>query len=143
VPYLLPLPHGFPRVTISHTDVHTTLAPSCGLPGVEVRVLLGNGYGLNLLKGRGYSTGNTVEAMIIRHHGDPADWEQAEDTPVRTNAGPGLQGWADGAWLTAALATLTALPPHSRSTSTTGRCDKHPQTCDTRPVTDPGCDYHA
>jgi hypothetical protein len=109
----LALPAGFPDVTTDGFNWHVALAPYCGLPGTEVRVLLDNGYGLNLLKGRGYSGENTVEAMIFRHHGNPDDWEPAEDTPVRTTSGPGLEGWADGAWLTEALAVLAALPPHT------------------------------
>jgi hypothetical protein len=112
-PVRLPLPAGFPAVDVPRAvDWHVALAPHCGLPGTEVRVLLANGYGLNLLMGRGYSGHSTVEAQIFRHHGSPDDWEPAEDTPVATDAGPGLQGWADGPWLAAALVTLAALPPH-------------------------------
>jgi hypothetical protein len=37
----------------------------------------------------------------------------------------------------------TIHPKREDDPAATGRCDKHPQTCDTRPATDPVCDYHA
>jgi hypothetical protein len=112
----LALPDDFPDVHTDGIATHVSRAPYGGLPGTQVRILLDNGYGLSLLKGRGYSGHSTVEAQIFTHHGDPDDWEPAGDTPVRTTSGPGLQGWADAAWLTEAITTLAALPPHTTVT---------------------------
>lgn len=105
----LPLPTGFPNVEVPRTiHWHLALAPYCGLPGTEVNVLLPNGYGLSLIHGRGHSTRRTVEAQVIRHHGDPLAVVPDASTPVVTGGGD-TKGWADAAWLAAALSTLAAL----------------------------------
>lgn len=106
----LALPDGFPAVEIpDDLDVSVHTAPYIGLPGTEVRVLLANGYGLNLLKGRGYSSPNSVEAVVISHSGDPDNWDFARGTGVPTRDGLYLQGWATGEWVANALSILAAL----------------------------------
>lgn len=79
------------------------------LPGLNLVVLLGNGYGLSLIHGRGRSGARTAEAMTVAHNGDP-DAAVAMHIPTLMTAGRTIEPSADTEWITTALATLAALP---------------------------------
>lgn len=111
----LPLPQQFPDVDLPLEIVAATVVTrvQTGLPGVDLLVILPNNYGLYLIHGRhaAYCGDSTVEALVVHVHRETGVHTPADDTPVRTTGGPGLQGWADGAWLADALSTLARLSP--------------------------------
>lgn len=110
----LPLPPAFPDVDLppdmAARMVVTTLRT--GLPGTDLLVFHPNNYGLVLIHGR---TGTwcddcSVEAVIVRvRNRESGLWLPATDTKIRTTGGGTIQGWADAAWLAAALTHLATL----------------------------------
>lgn len=106
----LALPDGFPDVHVSTTFPGIVrVVPPCGLPGVEVAVWLDNGYGLCLIRGRGYSGLNTVQAMTMTRDGSDSHCGEPVSVPGLTNTSS-VEGWVDADWIASALATLADLP---------------------------------
>lgn len=115
----LPLPAHFPDVDVPLETAASAVVSlvQTGLPGTELHVTLANGYGMSLIHGRPgiYSGEHTVECMLAHFPDtDTGDFRAIGRVPgIRTDAGPGLQGWATGPWLASALAVLAALPPRT------------------------------